>query len=141
MTLATFLASLPANPDQPEGPRLNVSVGVMGDKDEAAVKTPEYGDNPYCYLLHMGDVKVQTYDNGSGRWNTPVDLVLECADTDKKPVMQKIIELLDQTLPDAVDEVRPGVPLAGHFVCTRFLPPEERRKGFIESTLVLETQL
>lgn len=141
ITLATFLSRLPADPTDPDSPKLRVSVGVLGDDDEKVITDEAYGNNPYCYLLGIGDVPVQRYDDGRSRWLNPFDLVLECRDASKKPVMLALIDELDQRLPNAVDELRPGVPLAGRFVCVRFLPPEERRKNLLEATLVLENRL
>lgn len=138
MTLKDLLSAQFANPADVASPKLYVSSGVLSDKEEAWVTSPEYGGLPYAYVLNLNDGEVQRYDNGSARFLTPVDVVFEA----RQETSERAIDLLHFGLREKcglVDELSPGVPLATRFRYVGGYRAEARRKGFLESLVRLES--
>lgn len=138
ITLKDVLAQQKANLDDPDSPLLYIASGVLSDKEEAYVTSAAYKGYPYCYLLNIGDAVVTTFDNGSARYLTPIDVVFEAPDTTPKAIIDKLYDGLEQALP-YVDELRPGVRLASRFRRLGGYRATARRKGFQEALMRLET--
>jgi hypothetical protein len=133
-----MLANQRANLDDPGAPKLYVASGVLSDKEEAYVTSPEYKGYPYVYLMNIGDAEVQRYDNGSARFLTPIDVVFEARQETAKAIIDKLYDGLEQALP-YVNELRPGVQLASPFRRVGGYRAESKRKSFLEAMMRLET--
>jgi hypothetical protein len=138
LTLKDLLAQQRANLDDPDSPKLYVASGVLSDKEEAYVTSAEYKGYPYAYLLNIGDAVVMTYDSGSARFLSPIDVVFEAREETSKAMIDKLYAGLEQALP-FVNELRPGVRLASPFRRVGGYRAESRRKGFHEALMRLET--
>lgn len=136
MTLDTFLPTrIPASPDDADSPPLFVFRGVLTDADEQRVMHEAYKGYPYAYLLRVPDAKMVRYEGGSARWLAPVDVVLEQREPYSLAVMTAVYNTIYNTVPKFVDELEPGVPLAGRFQYIGGMRPESLRKNFLEATL------
>lgn len=138
MTLPDLLSKLYfRTPDNVEV-QLYHANGVLSREAEAYVSGESYYGLPYAYLLHFSDARTQVYDNGSGRYLNPIDVVFESRDLGNAQLLNECCAWLGRNL-KLVTELRPGVPLATELERLGGTLATSRRQGLVEASLRLHT--